>query len=163
MPRTCVICTDRRRKNIDAALLDGLPYRGIARQYGVSPSALWRHRVEHVRQSIERARAADEILLGDALVDHVPRWRARTERLYAQVENLLGEAVRAKDSRAALDAVRSATAVIQQAHAGLKLLGQMSGELQAPLLQVQVVVPVRSGSTAGFSSEAAVDIGVPRR
>lgn len=44
MPRICVVCNSAKRKQIDAAIMDGLDSRrGIASRYGVTRSSLDRH------------------------------------------------------------------------------------------------------------------------
>lgn len=49
MPRVCTVCTHPDRAAIDLALTAGRDsFRGIARQYRVSPDAVERHRTKHV-------------------------------------------------------------------------------------------------------------------
>lgn len=48
MPRPCTVCTSDHCHAIDKALIDGVPFRGIARQYGLSPHAIERHRKGHL-------------------------------------------------------------------------------------------------------------------
>jgi hypothetical protein len=43
MPRTCTICINPCRDEIDKALVDSQPYRAVARQFGVSDDAVLRH------------------------------------------------------------------------------------------------------------------------
>lgn len=52
MPRTCSICRDEQREEIDAALSSGTSLRDIAGQYQVGKSSLSRHKA-HLRQSGE--------------------------------------------------------------------------------------------------------------
>jgi hypothetical protein len=42
--RTCTVCRDPKRAEIDAALATGTPLRDIAGRFSVSTSALDRHR-----------------------------------------------------------------------------------------------------------------------
>jgi transposase-like protein len=49
MPRKCSICQHARRREIEADLQAGLPYRDVARRHDISQHALWRHRT-HVSQ-----------------------------------------------------------------------------------------------------------------
>jgi hypothetical protein len=48
MPRTCTICRHPERPDIEADLRAGLPYRDVARRYGISKDAVSRHRANHV-------------------------------------------------------------------------------------------------------------------
>jgi hypothetical protein len=48
MPRKCTICRHTKRREIEADLRAGLPYRNVARRYDISPQALWRHWTNHV-------------------------------------------------------------------------------------------------------------------
>jgi hypothetical protein len=43
MSRTCTICINPCRDEIDKALVDSQPYRAVARQFGVSDDAVLRH------------------------------------------------------------------------------------------------------------------------
>jgi hypothetical protein len=56
MPRTCTICRHARRHEIEADLQAGLPYRDVARRYGISKDAVSRHR-RHVSLHTTPARA----------------------------------------------------------------------------------------------------------
>ena len=55
MPRTCTVCTHQARKDIDKALLDGGPYRGVAERFGASASAVYRHRQDHLPKALVKA------------------------------------------------------------------------------------------------------------
>lgn len=48
MPRTCTICRHPERRDIDADLKAGMPYRAIAQRYSISKDAVSRHRASHV-------------------------------------------------------------------------------------------------------------------
>jgi transposase-like protein len=56
MPRTCTICRHAGRREIEADLQAGLPYRDVARRHDISQHALWRHRT-HVSQHTATALA----------------------------------------------------------------------------------------------------------
>lgn len=65
MPRVCTICTHPSRADIDRALVADDSLRDIARQFGVSRSALERHKAAHLPQSLLEAVHAEE--LSDAI------------------------------------------------------------------------------------------------
>jgi hypothetical protein len=48
MPRTCSVCRNAQRHEIEADLQAGLSYRAIARRYSISKDAISRHRASHV-------------------------------------------------------------------------------------------------------------------
>ena len=48
MPRRCTICDHSQRQAIEKALISGLPYRALAKRWGVTPSALVRHNQRHL-------------------------------------------------------------------------------------------------------------------
>jgi len=55
MPRTCTICRNERRNEIDAALLAGEPLRNIAKHSGTSIGALFRHKRGHLPANVPAA------------------------------------------------------------------------------------------------------------
>ncbi len=44
MPQTCTVCSHQSRADIEAAIRAGTPYRTIAVRYGLSKTALLRHK-----------------------------------------------------------------------------------------------------------------------
>ena len=65
--KRCYTCSHPNRAAIDAELLQGVSFRTVAGMYGLSPSALHRHRNEHM----------DEPTVGDLLepADQFDAWR----------------------------------------------------------------------------------------
>ena len=115
MPRTCTICTHESAPEIDRALLDGEPYRSIAKRYGASASAVLRHR-EHLPNQLVKAHEAEEITQADTLLEQV-------KSLQTRALNILDRADEAGDLKTALSAIR-------EARSNLELLGKLAGELQ---------------------------------
>ncbi|MGH3056612.1 MAG: hypothetical protein ACRDPP_00050 [Gaiellaceae bacterium] len=68
MARVCTICSHEQQSSIEAALLDGLPETSISAQYGVSRSALARHRKNHLSPALWRALERREDLSAEALI-----------------------------------------------------------------------------------------------
>ena len=60
MPQRCTICTHRRRKVINAALLRLEAYRDIAARFGVSKDSLARHYHNHLVSEDEPETNSDE-------------------------------------------------------------------------------------------------------
>ena len=60
MPRPCSICVHPERLAIEKAVLDNdSGHRKVAERFGVSPSALYRHKTEHLPKLIARALALE--------------------------------------------------------------------------------------------------------
>lgn len=67
MPMRCTICDHEASKDIDRALAGADPLRVIARRFGVSSSALDRHRRRHLVPQLARSIARHEELSADRL------------------------------------------------------------------------------------------------
>ena len=115
MPRTCTICTHEQRPEIDAALLNGEPYRHIAARFDTSTGALQRHR-EHLPSQLVKAREAEEITQADTLLEQV-------RSLQTRALSILDRADDSGDLRTALGAIR-------EVRSNLELLAKLLGELQ---------------------------------
>lgn len=158
VPRTCSVCNHRSRQAIEEGLLAGEAFRNIAKRFGMSPTALFRHKSEHLLQSLQASQAAGEVLRADALVDHVRQLRARTEALYADAESILTQARRAKDLKTCLDAIRSAAGLIRETRGNAELLGRLTGELQNVAVQAEVRIVVPLLPAAAADADVAVPI-----
>jgi hypothetical protein len=58
MARKCTICTHPNRHGIDKAIVSGTTYREIADSYGLSISAVGRHRLVHLPANLAKALSA---------------------------------------------------------------------------------------------------------
>jgi hypothetical protein len=126
MPRTCTVCAHPERADIDKALLAGEPYRNIAAQKNLSPSALVRHKAEHLPAQLAQAKQAAEVAQADDLFGEMRRLQKITLAL-------LGRAVNDGDNRTALMAVR-------EARGNLEMLGRLLGELEGQSTTVNIAV-----------------------
>ena len=115
MPRACTVCTSPDRAAIDAALIGGGPFRGIARQFRVSDDAVSRHRAEHLPEKLAQAEQARETAEATDLLKELKVLRAKAYSLLLAAE-------RAGDYRTALAGVR-------EARGCLELLAEVEGEL----------------------------------
>jgi hypothetical protein len=106
-------------------LVTGAPYRSVAKQFGLSESAVYRHKADHLPSHLLKARELKEVAQADDLLDQV-------RHLQAHALDILERAEKAGDLRTAL-------AAISQARGNLELLGKLAGELdERP--QVNVLV-----------------------
>ena len=85
MPRTCTVCTHDERAEIDQALLTGEPFRNIAARFGMSTSALVRHKQTDIPAALGKAKQAADDVQADTLFD-------RLKGLAAEAKAILKEA-----------------------------------------------------------------------
>lgn len=100
MPRSCSVCSNDRRAEIDAALVSGQSsLRTLAVAYSLSPSALQRHRLDHISRALLVAKKDSDLSAGRALVNHL-------HLLHTRVSAVLDRAEQAGDLRTAVSAAR---------------------------------------------------------
>jgi hypothetical protein len=125
MPRRCTVCDHLEKYSIDEALVDGAPYRSVARRFGLSQSAVYRHKTEHLPAHLLKAREVEEVAQADDLLEQV-------RQLQIHALDILERAKKAGDLRTAL-------AAISQARGNLELLGKLAGELdERPVVNLNV-------------------------
>jgi transposase-like protein len=125
MPRRCTVCDHPERHSIDDTLVTGAPYRSVAKQFGLSESAVYRHKTEHLPAHLLKARQVEEAAHADDLLEQV-------RNLQTHALDILERAEKAGDLRTAL-------AAISQARANLELLGKLAGELdERPVVNLNV-------------------------
>ena len=112
---SCNVCTHPEREAIDRALVEGANDRAVARRYGLSRDAVWRHRSTHLPLALQRAHEARE---GVRALDLHGRLEAHLEDCTRAVT----AATKAKD-RAALNGA------LGQRRAALALAFRLTGEL----------------------------------
>ena len=61
MPRTCTVCRHPQRGEIEAALESGQSYRDTSSRFGVSKSALERHRGGHTQRPRKETEGLDRL------------------------------------------------------------------------------------------------------
>ncbi|MDP3182766.1 MAG: hypothetical protein Q8M54_08100 [Desulfobaccales bacterium] len=85
-PVRCSVCNHASRPEIDRGLLNGVPLRTLAADYGLSPSALCRHTKHLRRQLALEQRQADQSHLS-ALLDRLDLLEVRLDRLFHKAED----------------------------------------------------------------------------
>jgi hypothetical protein len=136
MARTCTICANPKRAEIDEALVSGgESIRGISRRFRVTDDALSRHKESHLPKTLVRAHQAGEVRRAGILMDRIATNEDRSERLYGQAEAILDRALEAEDLKTALTAIRAGCAVLAEARQLAELRGKATGELggEAPV------------------------------
>ena len=109
------MCDHPEKHSIDEALVSGTPYRSVAKRFGLSESAVYRHKTEHLPGHLLKAREVEEVAQADDLLEQV-------RNLQAHALHILQRAEKAGDLKTAL-------AAISQARDNLELLGKLAGEL----------------------------------
>jgi hypothetical protein len=110
----CSACLHRDRDQLDAQLVQGVPYRTIANTFDLSLGAISRHK-HHVQEMIQARTTEETAAHGSALLD-------RVTKLVGEAEEILKAAKEKNDFRGANGALGAAAKL-------LDLLGRLSGEL----------------------------------
>ena len=119
------MCDHPQRHSIDETLVTGAPYRSVAKRLGLSESAVYRHKTEHLPARLLKAKKVEELAQADDLLEQV-------RHLQARALDILECAEEAGDLRTAL-------AAISQARGNLELLGKLAGELdERPVVNLNV-------------------------
>lgn len=152
MARKCSICESEHLKAIDKSLVDNDSIRAIAERYGMTIGSVHRHKTNHLPVAMIKARQAEEVIHGSALMNRVEKIMARCERI-SEITTAEG------DWTPALGALRELRGCIE-------LLGKLSGEINsAPKIAVQVntggeSLDVRELSDAELEARIAARLGV---
>jgi hypothetical protein len=81
MVKRCSVCNHPSRLQIDHGLVTGVPYRNLAGQFGLSPSALCRHR-KHLARASEAQRRQEDHSYQAAVLDRLDLLSVRLDRLF---------------------------------------------------------------------------------
>jgi DNA-binding transcriptional ArsR family regulator len=81
MNKRCSICNHPSRAEIDRGLLNGVPYRPLAAQHGLSPSSLSRH-LRHLKQEIALQERQAHQAQHQAALEQLELLSLRLDRLY---------------------------------------------------------------------------------
>ena len=132
MPRACSVCQHADRIAIDRALVEGVSYRDIARQFGgsVSKDGLSRHKAAHLSAALVRVVARRE----ERAAEHGPTSALeRLEDLYARACRVLGQAEGSGQTAQQLGAIREARGLVE-------VIAKITGELrEAPTTSINVL------------------------
>ncbi len=115
MPRSCTVCEHPKREGIDRALVGETSNLSVSSLFGVSESAVRRHKANHLPATLAKAHEAGEAARGDDLLADVRDLQDRTLTILQRAED-------AKEHRTALSAIR-------EARSNLELLARLLGDL----------------------------------
>ena len=115
MPRTCTVCEHPKRRTIDRVLVGETWNLSVSSLFGVSESAVRRHKANHLPAKLVMAEKAAEVAEAGSLL-------AQMGDLQSRAYGILDKAEGAGDLRTALGAIR-------EARGNLELLAKLLGEL----------------------------------
>jgi hypothetical protein len=84
MPRRCTVCDHPERRSIDEALVTGAPYRSVAKRFGLSESAVYRHKTEHLPVHLLKAREVEEVAQAKDMRELAEKLRKGSRNGYAE-------------------------------------------------------------------------------
>jgi len=104
----CTVCTHRKRREIDAALIEhAVGYRVVAGRFGLAPTSVQRHQNEHLAKQIRQSRELAMRLSTDNLLEQVGKWHERMEEQYRKADDANEIATAATVARVGLSAIES--------------------------------------------------------
>jgi len=86
MPGTCSVCKSKWRSEIERQLIHCEAYRSIAKQYGCSEPAVFRHKNGHLPKKLALAKQHEETLSSERLLEEMADLKARLLRGLEQAE-----------------------------------------------------------------------------
>lgn len=125
MPRVCTVCSHPQREAIDRAIIAGEALRRIAPRISVDEASLRRHRDRHMAQLVQ---------------DHQEHEAARASSLLDQLRSLQSSTLGILDGALGSSDHGLALRAIREARSNVELLARLTGELEAPGVQVQLVM-----------------------
>jgi hypothetical protein len=121
----CSVCIHPKKNEIDETLLlSTTPLRTIADQFGVSKTALLRHKADHIPTDLVKAKQADEICRAESLLDKLVSLKDDAARITEKAE--IND-----DLKTALSGIREQSRIIE-------ILAKMQGQIQQPQIDLTV-------------------------
>ena len=141
MTRVCTVCAHSDRHSVDTALLSGATFRDIAKRYGLSLAALFRHRSDHLPAALVQAAGAEGVRQAlDVL--------AQLKHINAAALTVLRDAKAAGDGDLVLKAVDR---VMKQIEVQARLLGDLDDRPQINVLVSPEWVQLRGQIVAALA------------
>jgi hypothetical protein len=147
MPRSCTICEHPEREAIDRALVGDSSNLSVSSLFGVSESAVRRHKANHLPAKLVMAQAAEEVAQADDLLAQMQDLQRRTLAILEAAETT-------KQHRTALSAIR-------EARGNLELLAKLLGELdERPQVNVLISPTVQTAIIAALEPHPEARLAV---
>jgi len=71
MTRTCTVCVHKDVEEINKLLVSGEPYKSVAKRFGLSRSAAYRHKENHIPELLSKSEEIKEIVTADLLFSKI--------------------------------------------------------------------------------------------
>jgi hypothetical protein len=120
------VCAHADADKINAELTGGATLDALSKAYGLTVSALHRHK-KHIPAQLVKAQDAQEVAAADSLMRRVAALNEKAEDVYS-------EALKAENLTAAIAAVREMRNITE-------LYAKITGELQAQTVNNIVIMP----------------------
>jgi len=124
--KRCSVCAHADAGEISEQLLSGVPLETLSKAYGLTTSALQRHK-QHIPGQLIKAQGAQETAAADNLMTRVADLEAKAADVYAR-------AIKAKNLNAAIGAIREMRGITE-------LYARITGELQAQTVNNIIIAP----------------------
>jgi hypothetical protein len=133
MVRTCTVCSHKALDEINSLLLSGEPYRDIAGQFGLSKTALARHKESHISELLSKS--------DDLKAEQGNQTLIEVRELKVKALDILAEAQEAGDLKTALMGIREARSCLELC---LKAEGQIKDGPQVTIINAPEWVELRT-------------------
>jgi len=104
--RTCTICRHPQLAEIHDAIIRGVPFRNIGKQFGVGWQSVRKHKLNCMPRLLEQAQTEKQLEESENIGDLVGKW-------YREISELYEQAKEQQDIRLALAAVDRALKCIE--------------------------------------------------
>jgi hypothetical protein len=129
MGRQCTVCSHKDVEEINSLLLSGEAYRTIADRFGLSKTALIRHKESHIPELLAKSKEIRDTINADTLTGQIGDIRVK-------IKSLLQQAIDADNLR---DAHNFVGDTLRQIELEAKLLGQIQEQSIDVNLQQQSI------------------------
>lgn len=144
MGRSCTVCQHEKRQEVDKALVTGTTHRIVAEQFRLSPSAVYRHKRNHLPVRLKRAFEAGETRKAVELVHHRAEEQAREVGqaidIVQQLKAINGACLEVLQKSRTDGKHALSLKAVDRIHRQIELQAKLLGELQEQGPQVNVLV-----------------------
>lgn len=139
MPRTCTICTHKKRAEIDQALVNGESYREITGRFpDTKKSSLERHKA-HISKALTEAKHIETVEHAGDLLDMIQARLKKTDDILSKVDGTPDPDDPKK--KPVKSDYKTALLALRESRGYLELLAKARGELEPEgMIKIQVVV-----------------------